>query len=170
MSQKIRGFARLGLATSSIGLCLAVVGITPAMSQPTSDNSGDTSGESIPMTDISRPEGMEYSPEEFLEIVKERVPSFQTYEDMPEEIKKHSTRKDGMIRVDIPRGETATFPDGTRVEADGSIIKPSGFKTQPVMDNGKFSGRIRMFKPDGVEMEPGEAFTDKDGSVHIMPK
>jgi len=126
--------------------------------------------ETINMSDISRPEGMKYTAEEFLQILKKKFPKLFVNQEVPPELQKYMTRENGMIRIDIPRGETATFPDGTRIESDGSIVKPSGLRTRPVMENNQFTGRVRIFKPDGTELEPGEAYTDTDGSVTIMQK
>lgn len=173
MLRNIALIARLGLCASIIGFSSVVIGIMPSMSQPTPERQPDETPAQESLTnqsDISRPDGMKYTPEEFLRIIKQKIPGFYTNEDLSPELQRHGTKKDGMVRIDIPMGETATFPDGTRVEADGTVVKPSGVKTQPVMKNNRFTGRERIFKPDGTEMKPGETYIDSDGSVIRMPK
>ncbi len=171
MSRSIAKITTLGLCVSIIGLSSVVIGIMPSMSQSTPKPNPDetpTQGTLTNQSKISPPIGMKYTPKEFLQIIKQKFPGFYTNGDLSPELQRHTTKKDGMLRIDIPIGETATFPDGTKVEADGSVIKPSGVKTQPVMENGIFTGRERIFKPDGTEMKPGETYIDSDGSVIKM--
>lgn len=100
---------------------------------------------------------------ELIQAIKQRVPGFFTYDDLSPELKARAVRKNGSVVIKFSKGETATLPNGDRLEADGSWVKKSGVKFQPVVKDGKFSGRYRIFKPDGTEVQPGEDYTAPDG-------
>lgn len=160
MLQSIRRFTVIGCASVVIGI--SIVGeIMPSLSQPSPESNSGTPNSERKNKPLNR--------NEFIRVIKQKFPNFYTFDDLSPDLKARASRQNGVIRVVISRGETATLPNGDRVESDGSLIKRNGVKFQPVMQNGKLL-RHRVFKPDGTELKPGENYTAPDGMSITMPK
>jgi hypothetical protein len=106
--------------------------------------------------------------DEFIQALKEKFPGFYTFDDLSPGLKERAVRQNGVATIRFAPGETATLPNGDRVEADGSLVKQNGMRLQPVIQDGKFL-RQRVFKPDGTELNPGEKYTAPDGMSFVMP-
>jgi hypothetical protein len=107
----------------------------------------------------------EPSPEEFIKGIKERFPDFYTYDDLPPDLKARAVRQNGRATIKLAPGETMTMPSGTRVEADGSTVRKSGVRVQIVRQQDGEAVGVRVFKPDGTELKPGEKYTEQDGTI-----
>jgi hypothetical protein len=102
--------------------------------------------------------------EEFNKIVKQKVPGYYTIDDLSPRLKSLAVVKNGQTIISIPKGETTVLPNGDKYLPDGSLVKKNGVKFQPVVKNGKFQGN-KVFKPNGVEMKPGETYKTTDGVI-----
>lgn len=168
MARYIFRFAVVSCAACTmIGVTYVVGGIMPSLSQSTPDpNSGSTQSENLgPSSDSSNnpSKGGHMTREAFIQAIKQKVPGFYTFDDLSPELKARAVRKNGMIEIKVPKGEIVTLPNGDRFEADGTLVKKNGVRFQPVMKDGKFLQRHRIFKPDGTEMQPGEKYIAPDG-------
>lgn len=82
---------------------------------------------------------------QFIRAIKRRVPSFFTFEDLPAALRAKAVRRNHVNIITIPRGQSATLPNGDRILPDGSwLIKRSGRKFQPILHNGRFTGRYKV--------------------------
>lgn len=168
MLRNISRFAAISCAACTVvGVTYVVGGIMPSLSQSTPErNSGNTQSETSspsPNSANSPIEGGEDNRKAFIQAIKQRVPGFYTFDELSPELKARAVRKNGMIEIKVPKGEAVTLPNGDRFEADGSMVKKNGVKFQPVMKDGKFLQRYRIFKPDGTELKPGEKYIAPDG-------
>lgn len=84
---------------------------------------------------------------QLVQTLKRKNPSFFMFDALAPQLKAKAVRQNQVLIIKIPRGRTMTFPNGDRVLADGSwLIKRTGLKFQPILHNGKFTGRYKISK------------------------
>jgi hypothetical protein len=62
-------------------------------------------------------------------------------------------------RIEVPLGQRRILPDGSRVEADGTVILPNKVRFKVIRDvNGNVTN-VQLFSPNGYKLKPGQSIT-----------
>jgi hypothetical protein len=102
---------------------------------------------------------------DIVQKIKEKNPSFWTYDDLPDELKAMVVEQGGMMMLVLPKGQKVTLPNGDVIE-DGSTTFSNGMKHRLTKDDSGTVIRSEFIKPDGQLLKKGETFKANDGRTY----
>jgi hypothetical protein len=102
-------------------------------------------------------------PPEVAKELKKIDPNFLTFDELPQELKDLSEQVDGGVIINIPKGKRISLPNGSTIDADGTLIFRNGVKMKHISKNGKL--KKQFIKPDGKELVEGEVYKAPDGMI-----